>query len=64
MDGLIVVVATLPAFFVEGTYQGRPVTILVAVEAQGRIGVYVFGRGDCTTLIRRDSAAPPPTRAP
>ena len=53
-----------PAFFVEGTYQGKPATMLVTVEAQGRLGLYVFGRDDCTALLSSDSGAPPATSAP
>jgi anti-sigma factor RsiW len=50
-----------PAFFVEGAYQGRPATVLVAAEAQGGLGLYVFARGDCTRLLSRDSGPPPAT---
>ena len=53
-----------PAFFVEGTYQGRPATILVTVQAGGQFGLYVFGRGDCTTLIDSQRTSAPPTSQP
>jgi hypothetical protein len=39
-----------PAFFVEGTYQGRPATILVTTSTTqpGRVDLWVFPRADCT----------------
>jgi hypothetical protein len=40
-----------PAFFVEGTYQGREATILVTTSASppGRVDMWVFPRNDCST---------------
>ncbi|HET8787621.1 MAG TPA: zf-HC2 domain-containing protein [Actinomycetes bacterium] len=39
-----------PAFFVEGTYQGREATILVTTSASppGRVDLWVFPRNDCS----------------
>jgi hypothetical protein len=39
-----------PAFFVEGTYQGREATILVTTSASppGRVDLWVFPRHDCS----------------
>jgi putative transcriptional regulator len=39
-----------PAFFVEGTYQGREATILVTTSARppGRVDMWVFPRNDCS----------------
>lgn len=39
-----------PAFFVEGTYQGREATILVTTSASppGRVDFWVFPRNDCS----------------
>jgi hypothetical protein len=39
-----------PAFFVEGTYQGRQATILVTTSASppGRVDLWVFPRNDCS----------------
>jgi anti-sigma factor RsiW len=39
-----------PAFFVEGTYQGRPVTVLVTTSSAqpGRVDLWVFPRANCT----------------
>jgi hypothetical protein len=39
-----------PAFFVEGTYQGRPATVLVTTSTTqpGRVDLWVFPRADCT----------------
>jgi hypothetical protein len=40
----------IPAFFVEGTYQGRPATVLVTTSTAqpGRVDLWVFPRADCT----------------
>jgi hypothetical protein len=39
-----------PAFYVEGTYQGREATILVTTSAgqPGRVDLWVFPRGNCS----------------
>jgi hypothetical protein len=39
-----------PAFYIEGTYQGRPVTVLVTTSRgePGRVDLWVFPRGDCS----------------
>jgi hypothetical protein len=39
-----------PAFFAEGTYQGREATILVTTSANppGRVDLWVFPRNDCS----------------
>jgi anti-sigma factor RsiW len=39
-----------PAFFVEGTYKGRPATILVTTSSSppGRADLWVFPRNDCS----------------
>ncbi|HZA82245.1 MAG TPA: hypothetical protein VFC13_12365, partial [Actinomycetes bacterium] len=39
-----------PAFFVEGTYQGRPATVLVTTSTAqpGRVDLWVFPRANCT----------------
>jgi hypothetical protein len=39
-----------PAFFVEGTYQGRPATVLVTTSGTqpGRVDLWVFPRATCT----------------
>ena len=41
----------VPAFFVEGTYQGRAATALVTTSTgqPGRVDLWVFPRGDCST---------------
>jgi hypothetical protein len=41
----------VPAFFVEGDYQGRPATVLVTTSTgqPGRVDLWVFPRGDCST---------------
>ena len=40
----------VPAFYVEGTYQGREATILVTTSAgqPGRVDLWVFPRGNCS----------------
>jgi hypothetical protein len=40
----------VPAFFVEGTYQGRAATVLVTTSSgqPGRVDLWVFPRGSCT----------------
>jgi hypothetical protein len=40
-----------PAFYVEGTYQGREATILVTTSAgqPGRVDLWVFPRGNCSS---------------
>ena len=40
-----------PAFFIEGTYQGRAATILVTTSTPqpGRVDLWVFPRDDCTS---------------
>jgi hypothetical protein len=39
-----------PAFYVEGTYEGRPATVLVTTSRgePGRVDLWVFPRGDCS----------------
>jgi hypothetical protein len=41
----------VPAFFVEGTYQGRAATALVTTSSgqPGRVDLWVFPRGNCST---------------
>jgi hypothetical protein len=43
-----------PAFFVEGTYQGREATILVTTSTSppGRVDLWVFPRNDCSAPPR------------
>jgi hypothetical protein len=43
----------VPAFFIEGAYQGRAATILVTTSTPqpGRVDLWVFPRGDCTSPI-------------
>jgi hypothetical protein len=38
------------AFLVEGSYRGRPATVLVTSDADdpGRADMWVFPRGDCS----------------
>jgi hypothetical protein len=38
-----------PAFYLEGSYQGRPATVLVTASSghPGRVDLWVFPRGDC-----------------
>jgi Putative zinc-finger len=40
-----------PAFFIEGSYRGRPATILVTTSASrpGRVDLWVFPRGTCSS---------------
>jgi Putative zinc-finger len=40
-----------PAFYVEGTYQGRPATILVTTSGgpSGRVDLWAFPRDDCSS---------------
>ena len=40
-----------PAFFVEGTYKGRPATVLVTTSSAepGRADLWIFPRDDCST---------------
>ena len=38
----------VPAFMVEGNYQGRPATMLVTASDPGRADLWVFPRGDCS----------------
>jgi hypothetical protein len=40
-----------PAFFVEGTYKGRPATVLVTTSTTppGRADLWVFPRNDCSS---------------
>jgi hypothetical protein len=40
-----------PAFYVEGTYQGRPATILVTTSGgqPGRVDLWAFPRNDCSS---------------
>ena len=42
-----------PAFYVEGTYQGRPATILVTTSdgRRGRVDLWAFPRGDCSSPL-------------
>ena len=42
-----------PAFFIQGTYQGREATILVTTSAgqPGRVDLWVFPRDSCTSPI-------------
>jgi hypothetical protein len=53
-----------PAFFMEGTYKGRPATILVTLEGDPptRMGLLAFARGDCA--VRLGSEQGPVTGAP
>jgi hypothetical protein len=39
-----------PAFFIQGTYQGREATILVTTSAgqPGRVDLWVFPRDNCS----------------
>jgi hypothetical protein len=41
----------VPAFFVQGSYDGRPATVLVTTSTgqPGRVDLWVFPRGDCST---------------
>jgi len=41
----------VPAFYVEGTYGGRPATVLVTTSSgqPGRVDLWMFPRGDCST---------------
>jgi hypothetical protein len=43
----------VPAFFIEGTYQGRDATILVTTSTPqpDRVDLWVFPRGDCSSAI-------------
>jgi Putative zinc-finger len=42
-----------PAFFIEGTYKGRPATILVTTSTSqpGRVDLWVFPRDDCSQVL-------------
>ena len=42
-----------PAFFIEGTYKGRPATILVTTSASqpDRVDLWVFPRDDCSQVL-------------
>jgi Putative zinc-finger len=43
----------VPAFFIEGTYEGREATILVTTSTgqPDRVDLWVFPRGDCTSPL-------------
>jgi Putative zinc-finger len=43
----------VPAFFIEGTYEGREATILVTTSTgrPNRVDLWVFPRGDCTSPL-------------
>jgi len=55
-----------PAFFLQGTYLGRPATILVTLEGSppARMRLTAFARGDCATILGTEQGppAPPPGR--